>query len=79
MPLLGRRKLRLGAALGSQATAGEGTQNLLCAYLAGGVLLGLLANTTLGWWWADPLIALGIAALAVKEGHEAWNGEDCGC
>jgi divalent metal cation (Fe/Co/Zn/Cd) transporter len=77
MPLLGIAKKRLGARLDSGATAGEGTQNLLCAYLAAAVLLGLLANTLLGWWWADPVIGLGIAGLAVREGIEAWRGEDC--
>jgi len=53
MPLLGRAKKRIGARLGSAATAGEGTQNLLCAYMAAGVLVGLLANTLLGAWWLD--------------------------
>jgi divalent metal cation (Fe/Co/Zn/Cd) transporter len=77
MPALGVAKRRLGARLGSAATAGEGTQNLLCAYLAAGVLAGLLANTVLGWWWPDPVVALGIAALAVREGIEAWHGEEC--
>jgi len=77
MPLLGRAKSRLGAQLGSSATAGEGAQNMLCAYLAAGVLTGLLANTILGWWWLDPVIGLGIAALAIQEGREAWRGEVC--
>jgi divalent metal cation (Fe/Co/Zn/Cd) transporter len=77
MPLLGRAKTRLGARLGSSATAGEGAQNMLCAYMAAGVLAGLLANALLGWWWFDPVIGLGIAALAVKEGREAWRGEVC--
>lgn len=77
MPLLGMAKKRLGARLGSGATAGEGIQNLLCAYLAGAVLVGLLANTLLGWWWLDPAIGLLIAALAVREGIGAWRGEDC--
>jgi divalent metal cation (Fe/Co/Zn/Cd) transporter len=72
-------KRRLGARLDSEATAGEGTQNLLCAYLAAAVLAGLLANTLLGWWWLDPAVALGIAALAVREGTEAWHGEECAC
>jgi divalent metal cation (Fe/Co/Zn/Cd) transporter len=79
MPALGVAKRRLGARLGSAATEGEGTQNLLCAYLAAAVLAGLLANTVLGWWWLDPVVALGIAALAVREGIEAWHGEECGC
>ena len=79
MPLLGRAKQRIGRRLGSAATAGEGAQNLLCAYMAAGVLVGLLANTVLGWWWLDPVIALAIAALAVHEGWEAWEGEGCAC
>lgn len=77
MPLLGRAKLRLGSKLDSAATAGEGTQNILCAYLAGAVLLGLLGNTLFGLWWLDPLAALVIAGLAVKEGRESWRGEAC--
>jgi divalent metal cation (Fe/Co/Zn/Cd) transporter len=77
MPLLGRAKARLGARLGSLATSGEGAQNMLCAYMAAGVLAGLLANAALGWWWLDPAIGLGIAALAVKEGRAAWAGEVC--
>jgi divalent metal cation (Fe/Co/Zn/Cd) transporter len=79
MPALGVAKRRLGTRLDSAATAGEGTQNLLCAYLAAAVLAGLLANTILGWWWLDPVVALGIAGLAVREGAEAWHGEQCGC
>lgn len=77
MPALGRAKHRLGARLGSAATAGEGTQNLLCAYLAAAVLVGLVANGTVGAWWLDPLVALAVAAVAVKEGRGAWRGEEC--
>lgn len=77
MPLLGRTKARLGAQLESSATAAEGAQNMLCAYMAAGVLLGLLANTVRGWWWLDPVIGLAIAVLAVREGREAWGGEVC--
>ncbi len=77
MPLLGNAKHRIGQCLGSGATAGEGTQNLLCAYLATGVLASLALNATLGLWWADPAVALAIAALAVKEGHQTWQGEGC--
>ncbi len=79
MPLLGRAKQRLGAQLGSAATAGEGAQNMLCAYLAAGVLVGLLANALLGWWWLDSVVALGISGLAIQEGREAWTGEGCAC
>jgi divalent metal cation (Fe/Co/Zn/Cd) transporter len=77
MPLLGNTKHRLGQRLGSGATAGEGTQNLLCAYLATGVLISLALNATLGLWWADPVVALGIATLAIKEGRATWRGEGC--
>ena len=76
MPFLGIAKQRIGARLGSAAVRGEGTQNLICAYLAAAVLAGLLANTALGWWWLDPAIALGIAVMAVHEGREAWEGEE---
>ena len=77
MPLLGRAKQRIGTRLGSGATAGEGTQNMLCAYLAAGVLVGLALNAAFGLWWADPAVALGIAALAINEGRETWQGEGC--
>lgn len=79
MPLLGHTKQQIGARLGSGATAGEGAQNMLCAYLAAAVLVGLLANTLFGLWWLDPTIALGIALLAVHEGREAWSGDGCTC
>jgi divalent metal cation (Fe/Co/Zn/Cd) transporter len=79
MPLLGRAKERLGSRLGSASAAGEGAKNLLCAYLAAGVLVGLLANALFGLWWLDPVIALAIAGLALHEGREAWEGERCDC
>jgi divalent metal cation (Fe/Co/Zn/Cd) transporter len=77
MPWLGRAKQRIGARIGSSATASEGKQNLLCAYLAGAVLTGLLGDTLFGAWWLDPLVGLLIAALAVQEGREAWRGDAC--
>lgn len=77
MPALGVAKKRLGARLESGATSGEGQQNLLCAYLAAAVLVGLVVNTAFDWWWADPVVGLGIAGLAVWEGIESWRGEDC--
>jgi divalent metal cation (Fe/Co/Zn/Cd) transporter len=52
---------------------------MLCAYLSLGLLAGLGANALLGWWWADPLTALAIAAVAVREGRNAWRGEDPSC
>jgi divalent metal cation (Fe/Co/Zn/Cd) transporter len=77
MPLLGIAKQRLADQLGSAATAGEGRQNMLCAYLAGALLVGLLGNAAAGAWWLDPLVGLLIVAVAVKEGAEAWRGEGC--
>jgi divalent metal cation (Fe/Co/Zn/Cd) transporter len=77
MPLLGKAKHRIGQRLGSGATAGEGTQNLLCAYLAAGVLASLALNAAFGLWWADPAVALAIAALAIKEGRQTWQGKGC--
>lgn len=77
MPLLGRAKQRIGARLGSSATVSEGKQNLLCAYLAGALLVGLLGNALVGAWWLDPVVGLLIAALAVSEGREAWRGDAC--
>jgi divalent metal cation (Fe/Co/Zn/Cd) transporter len=78
-PALGVAKRRIGARLGSSATAGEGTQNLLCAYLALAVFAGLAANTWLGAWWLDGVVALGIAGWAVVEGRRAWSGRSCSC
>ena len=78
MPLLGKAKHRLAARLGSTATAGEGTQNVLCGIQAAAVLIGLAANAAVGAWWLDPLIGLFIAFVAIKEGREAWRGECCG-
>jgi len=79
MPLLGRAKHRLAVRLGSAATRGEGTQNVLCGIQAAAVLAGLAANAAVGAWWLDPLIGLFIAFVAVKEGREAWRGETCDC
>ena len=77
MPLLGTAKRRLADQLGSVATRGEGTQNILCAYLAAAVLVGLLGNTLFGLWWLDPAAALVIAGIALKEGRESWHGKGC--
>ena len=79
MPVLGVAKRRIGERLGSVATEGEGAQNLLCAYLAGALLVGLLGNALLGLWWLDPAVALLVAVVAVREGALAWRGEGCGC
>jgi divalent metal cation (Fe/Co/Zn/Cd) transporter len=77
MPFLGIAKRRLADKLGSVATRGEGTQNLLCAYLAAAVLVGLLGNALFGLWWLDPAAALVVAAVALKEGRASWRGEGC--
>jgi divalent metal cation (Fe/Co/Zn/Cd) transporter len=77
MPLLARAKRRVGHALGSAATVGEGGQNMICAYLSVALLVGLLANALAGWWWADPAAALVIGALAAREGIESWRGDAC--
>jgi len=79
MPPLAIAKARVGAKLNSSATTSEGRQNMLCAYLSLGLLAGLGANALLGWWWADPVTALAIAAIAVREGRDAWRGEDPAC
>jgi divalent metal cation (Fe/Co/Zn/Cd) transporter len=77
MPLLARAKRRVGEQLDSSATVKEGAQNIICAYLSVALLIGLLANATLDWWWADPVAALVIGAVAIKEGRESWLGEGC--
>jgi divalent metal cation (Fe/Co/Zn/Cd) transporter len=79
MPILGRAKQRIGMRLESAATAGEGTQNMLCAYLAGAVLIGLVGNAAFDAWWLDPVVAFVIAGVALDEGRELWQGDDCGC
>jgi divalent metal cation (Fe/Co/Zn/Cd) transporter len=77
MPLLARAKARVGGALNSSAAKGEGRQNMLCAYLSVALLLGLGANALFGLWWADPVTALVIAGVAIKEGRESWHGDSC--
>jgi divalent metal cation (Fe/Co/Zn/Cd) transporter len=77
MPLLARAKRRVGQRLGSAATVSEGAQNMLCAYLSVALLAGLGANALAGWWWADPIAALVIAAVALREGAGSWGGRAC--
>jgi divalent metal cation (Fe/Co/Zn/Cd) transporter len=77
MPPLAAAKARVADALGSSATKSESRQTMLCAYLSAALLVGLGLNALLGWWWADPVTALGIAGVAVKEGRGAWRGESC--
>ena len=77
MPVLSYGQRRAGRELGSRSTVADSKQTLLCTYLSAVLLVGLGLNTALGWSWADPIAALVIAAVAVKEGREAWHGDTC--
>ena len=77
MPFLSWAQRRTGRELGSNAVVADSTQTLLCTYLSAVLLVGLVLNATLGWAWADPVAGLVIAAVAVREGLEAWRGEGC--
>ena len=79
MPFLSWAQRRTGRSLGSNAVVADSTQTLLCTYLSAVLLAGLVLNATLGWSWADPIAGLVIAAVAVREGLEAWRGEGCAC
>ena len=79
MPFLSWAQRRTGQRLGSGSVVADSKQTLLCTYLSAVLLVGLVLNATLGWSWADPLVALVIAGVAVKEGLEAWRGDACGC
>jgi divalent metal cation (Fe/Co/Zn/Cd) transporter len=74
MPLLAFAKRRTGSAMNSRTLLADATETLLCSYLSAILLVGLVLNATVGWWWADPLAAIGIAYLALREGVEAWRG-----
>ena len=77
MPFVSWAQRRTGRALGSNAVVADSTQTLLCTYMSAILLGGLVLNATLGWSWADPVAGLVIAAIAVKEGRDAWRGEGC--
>jgi divalent metal cation (Fe/Co/Zn/Cd) transporter len=77
MPVLSYAQRRAGRGFGSASAVADSKQTLLCTYLSAVLLVGLVANATLGWWWADPLAALVIAAAAMKEGRQAWRGDAC--
>ena len=77
MPVLSWAQRRAGRELGSASAVADSRQTLLCAYLSAAVLLGLVLNAVLGWWWADPAAALVLAALAVREGRSALRGDLC--
>jgi divalent metal cation (Fe/Co/Zn/Cd) transporter len=76
MPVLAARKRDAARNLDSRAMHADSSQTSLCTYISAVLLFGLVANALLGWWWADPFAALGIAGLAAKEGHELWTTED---
>lgn len=80
MPLLARSKRRLGAEMGDRSVEADGSQTMACVYLSAVVLGGLVLNAVFGWWWADPVAALGVVAFLVREGREALTAEhvdDC--
>jgi len=77
MPLLARAKRKVGRQLGSHALQADATETVLCVWLSAVVLVGLLLNAAFGWWWADPVAALGIVYVAAREGRDAWKGDTC--
>ena len=77
MPVLSWQQRRAGRELGSRTAVADSQQTMLCTYLSAVLLVGLVVNSTLGWWWADPLAALVIAGIAVREGLNAWKGDSC--
>ena len=77
MPFLSLAERRAGREIGSATAVADSKQTLICTYLSAAVLLGLVLNSTLGWWWADAVAGLVIAAFAVREGIEAWRGDAC--
>ena len=77
MPQLARAKRKVGRQLGSHALQADATETTLCVWLSAIVLAGLLLNAAFGWWWADPVAALGIVYVAAREGREAWKGDMC--
>ncbi|MEJ1155877.1 MULTISPECIES: cation diffusion facilitator family transporter [Microbacterium] len=77
MPFLSFAERRAGRELGSASAVADSKQTLICTYLSAAVLVGLLLNSVLGWWWADAIAGLVIAAFALREGIEAWRGDAC--
>lgn len=77
MPFLSLAERRAGRELGSAAAVADSMQTLICSYLSAAVLVGLVLNSLLGWWWADAIAGLVISGFAVREGIEAWRGDTC--
>ena len=76
---LAKAKADVARELGSRALEADSFQTLACWWLSVVALLGLSLNAAFGWWWADPVSALGIAVFVFREGREAWRGDSCGC
>lgn len=79
MPILAHKKRQLAREMGSVSLQADSTETQLCVYLSATVFLGLAANALFGWWWMDSVAALVVAALALREGWEAWTTEDLCC
>lgn len=77
MPFLSLAERRAGRELGSATAVADSKQTLICTYLSAAVLMGLVLNSLFGWWWADAVAGLVIAAFAIREGREAWRGDAC--
>jgi len=77
MPALGYAKLQTARALDSRSLRADAYETITCAWLSVTTLVGLLLTATFGWWWADPLAAVALVPLIVREGLEAWREEDC--
>jgi divalent metal cation (Fe/Co/Zn/Cd) transporter len=80
MPLLARRKRQVGREMGSRSVETDSKQTSACAYLSAVVLIGLILNVVFGWWWADPIAALGVAVFLLREGKDALTADhvdDC--
>ena len=77
MLVLAKAKIRVADQIGSRALRADAIESIACAYLAGVVMLGLLAQLLAGWWWVDSITSLAIVVFLVKEGREAWHGEAC--
>ncbi|WP_447949070.1 cation transporter [Microbacterium aurum] len=77
MPFLSLAERRAGGELGSATAVADSKQTLICTYLSAAVLVGLVVNSLFGWWWADAIAGLVIAAFAIREGIEAWRGDTC--
>lgn len=76
MPALANAKQRVGTRMGSRVVLADAVETWLCTYLSAIVLGGLVLNAAFGWWWADPVAALGVGHLALREGLEAWRGDE---